>query len=141
MRRLAVFALTVAWAVGLAAQENEPPPPPPATPDYSRQALFQIFADEVVREEAERRFHHQFGSVSFKALGMRWRIGYLPFLMPMPGSQPWLNKDRWPDPFALTGTSIASPPRTWRQSRDMNAELRRIEKRLRETTAVTVKPE
>jgi hypothetical protein len=136
MRRL-IFSALLIFFTGTALAQEEPAPPP----DYSRDTLFQIFANEVERGETERRFKHEFGAVSFRALGMRWRIGYLPFLMPMPGSRPWIQGERWPDPFLLTGTQIASPPRTWRHQREMSAELRRIEKRLKETAIVKVKPE
>ena len=132
MRRFASFALLALFAASAMAQQR---------PDYSRETLLEIFAKEAKKEEAERRFKHEFGAISFKALGMRWRVGYLPFFMPLHGSRPWINGERWPDPFILTGTEIARPPRTWRQTRDMNAELRRIEKRLKESATVKVNPE
>jgi hypothetical protein len=33
----------------------------------------------------------------------------------------------WPDPFSLTNTPIATPPRAWRTQRRIDAEMRRIE--------------
>jgi hypothetical protein len=139
MRRALCFVVLILLAGAAFGQEEPGFTAPPA--DYSRDALLQIFAKDIDREPVDGRFQHQFGAISFKALGVRWRIGYLPFLAPLPGSQPWRVDDRWPDPFRLTGTQLASPPRTWRQTRDMNAELRKIEKRLRETAKVEVNPE
>ncbi len=138
MRRYLSFAFLVLFATVAFGQET---PAPPQSPNYSRDALLQIFANEAERGKAEPRIQHSFGQISFKALGMRWRIGYLPFFVPLPGSRPWLNSDRWPDPFLLTRTEFASPPRTWRQSRDMSAELRRIERRVKDKATVKVKPE
>lgn len=107
-------------------------------PDYSRDTLLRLFADAPEREEIDPRFRHSIGAVDFKAMGMRWRIGYLPFFAPFQGS--YLNTNReWPDPFTLTGTAYASPPRTWRRSREMSAELKRIERRLRKDSSVVVK--
>lgn len=141
MRRLTLAILLLVATAAFAQEEQPPPPPPPPPADYSKDALLQIFGTEIEKENAERNFQHQFGAISFKALGMRWRIGYLPFLMPLPGSEPWRPGERWPDPFRLTGTQLASPPRTWRQMRDMSAELRRIERRLKESQTVKVTPE
>lgn len=130
---LLLLTATAAWA-----QQEEPNQP---TPDYSREKLIELFADIPQRETAERRIKHSIGMTEFKAFGMRWRVGYLPFFAPLPGSQPWINRDRWPDPFLLTGTEFASPPRTWRQTRNMSAELKRIEKKLKEKQKVKVEPE
>ena len=137
--RMAGALLIVLIAMPVLAQQPADPAPP--EPDYSRDKLIEIFANEPQREKAEPRIKHSIGMIEFKALGMRWRVGYLPFFMPLPGSQPWINSQRWPDPFLLTGTEYASPPRTWRQTRDMNAELRRIERKLREKQKVKVQPE
>lgn len=137
MKGPAIILLLLTATTALAQQE-EPPPPPP---DYSREKLIELFADIPQREKAERRIKHSIGMMEFKAFGMRWRVGYLPFFAPLPGSQPWINRDRWPDPFLLTGTEFASPPRTWRQTRNMSAELKRIEKKLKEKQKVKVEPE
>lgn len=137
MRSIVLVSLLAVASVGFAQEEPAETPPP----DYSRETLLQLFADDAEREEAEGRVTHHLGAIDIRALGMRWRIGYLPFFMPLSGSAPWLPGHRWPDPFALTGTQIASPPRTWRQQRDMSAELRRIERKVRESATVTVKPD
>ena len=140
MKRAAFVLFALSFAGAAIAQESEPP----ASPDYSREKLIQIFANNPERERAEPRVQYGIGYINFKALGMRWRINYLPIMMPLPGSIPWASNGAFgalPDPFLLTGTEFASPPRTWRQSRDMNAELRRIEKSERARAKVTVKPE
>jgi hypothetical protein len=75
---------------------------------------------------------------------MRWRMNYLPIMMPLPGSMPWRYNTAmgtFPDPFELTGTEIASPPRTWKYMRDMNVEMKRIERTEKAKAKVTVKPE
>jgi hypothetical protein len=110
----------------------------PSDPDYSRDTLLRLFADAPEREEIDPRFRHSLGAVDFKALGIRWRVGYLPFFAPFQGSYLTTNRE-WPDPFTLTGTAYASPPRTWRRSREMSAELKRIERRLRKESSVVVK--
>lgn len=110
---------------------------PAETPDYSRESLLRLFADAPEREDPEAQIQYDIGTISFRALGSRWKIAYLPFLMPLAGSRLTTNKD-WADPFLLTGTQYASPPRTWSRSREMNAELRGIEKRLRKSAKVTV---
>ena len=134
-RPLIIFLLLIAATAR--AQEDSPQPPP----DFSREKLIEIFADAPQREETERRIKYSIGMMEFKALGMRWKVGFLPFFAPLPGSQPWIHRDRWPDAFSLTGTEFASPPRTWRQTRNMSAELKRIEKKLKEKQKVTVQPE
>ena len=138
MKTLGAILLVLIAIPALAQQEPEQTQPPP---DYSREKLIEIFANDPQHEKAEPRIRHSIGMLEFRALGMRWRVGYLPFFMPLPGSQPWINGQRWPDPFLLTGTEYASSPRTWRQTRDMNAELKRIEKKVREKQKVKVSPE
>jgi hypothetical protein len=140
MRRTVIILALLCSAFAAAAQE---PAEEPAAekPDYSKDTLVRLFSDVAERDEVERRIDYGFGYIDFRALGMRWRVGYLPILQPLQGSQPWRNQDRWPDPFALTRTEIASPPRTWRQSREMSAELRRIERRIKKSTSVVVKPD
>ena len=136
--RTAVLIATLLLASSAAAQQSLRDPDPP---DFSRDTLLRLFAEGEEREDPEGRFSHSFGAIEFRAAGMRWRIGYLPFFVPLSGSQPWVNGQRWPDPFALTGTEIAQTPRTWRSQRAMSAELRRIERRIRETSTVRVQPE
>ena len=55
-------------------------------PDYSREKLREIFSHTVEPPAHESNFEITPGAVLFKALGMRWRINFLPFLAPLPGS-------------------------------------------------------
>lgn len=121
-------------AGGLAAQEQTAPSAP-QPPDYSRQNLLRLLVDaDAPGDEDRLRFH--VGAIEFGALGTRWRFNYLPLMMPLSGTQMGVTR-QWPDPFALTGTSIASPPRTWRTRRALERELRRINR----TTKAKVKVE
>ncbi len=137
MKTLGVIALLLTTANAALAQDE----PQTKQPDYSRETLIRIFSNEPEREKVEARVRYSFGAIDFRAFGMRWRVGYLPFFMPFPGSMPWVNGQRWPDPFLLTGTEFATTPRTFRQQRNMNAELKRIEKKVREAQKVKVQPE
>ena len=136
--RTAILIMTLLLATSAAAQQSFRDP---ESPDFSRDTLLRLFAEGEEREDPEARFRHRFGVIDFRAAGMRWRIGYLPFMVPLSGSQPWVNGQRWPDPFVLTGTEIAQTPQTWRSQRAMSAELRRIERRVRETSTVRVQPD
>jgi hypothetical protein len=127
MKRLVPFVAVLALAGNLSAQDSSGPP----SPDYSRQKLLQLFSNEPVREPVEPRVQFGFGYIDFKALNMRWKVNYLPIMMPLYGSVPWQMNGAFgdiPDPFTMTGTEIPYTPRTWRQVRDMNAELKRIER-------------
>ena len=139
MKILAAFVIVLALARSVTAQDA--PAQTTTAPDYSRDKLIEIFANDPVVERAEPNMKFRLGAVEFKALNMRWRISYLPFLMPLSGSIPWRSNSAFgslPDPFALTGTEIASPPRTWKQTRDMNSELKRIERTEKEKRAKVV---
>ena len=142
---LALFLLTFSIAGDVVAQDatqNVPMAPLPQPvdeddPDYSRDTLLRLFADAPEVEAGDPNFRHSLGAVDFRALGMRWRIGYLPFFAPFQGSYVTTNRE-WPDPFQLTGTSYATLPRT-RRSRAMSTELKKIEKRLKKDASVVVK--
>ena len=125
MKRTVPFVIVLALAGNIAAQEITNPQPP----DYSRDTLVRLFADNPIKPKPEPRVQFGYGYVDFRALNMRWRFAAL--LAPLYGSIPWAMNGAMgaiPDPFILTGTEIASPPRTWKQYRDMNAELKRIER-------------
>jgi hypothetical protein len=131
MKRIGLFMLVLAFAVTAAAQDDiKQQPQQTQPPDYSRNKLIQILANEPPKP-AERKVDFGFGYVDFRALGMRWKVGYLPIMMPLYGSVPWAMNGAFggmPDPFVQTGTEIPYTPRTWREIRDMNAELKRIER-------------
>jgi hypothetical protein len=70
------------------------------------------------------------GYVEFRALGMDWRIFYLPILPPVPGSG-FQNTAKIPNAFDLTQTPYAStlPPMfDHDRSRAVEREYQRIEK-------------
>ena len=142
--RTLIFLLLLSLAATATAQEAEPI----EETDYSRDTLLRLFADNPIREETEPRVRLSVGAIDFRVRGARFRIGYLPFFMPLQGSMPWLHSHRWPDPFTLTGTELPYTARTWRDERALSAEVRRIERRLRESggsrgtsATVQVKPD
>lgn len=130
---LFITALTLAIAVPVLGQEE-----PATNPDYTKPTLMRIFSVDDTPPKRERRVKVRAGGVEFRALGMDWRIGFLPFLPPLVGSRNTTSKE-WPDAFSLTGTEFASPPRTWRQRRALSSELRRIERLERKRAKVVVK--
>ena len=77
-------------------------------PDYSRDRLLSLFALRV--EERHKlpppRVQWHLGFVEFHALGMDWRVIYMPLLAPFAGTR--MNETATlPDPFALTNTQLA----------------------------------
>ena len=137
MRPIGLILALLLVAASAIAEETEKP----KSPDFSRDTLIKLFSETTVTAKRDPAVELGFGYIDFRALGMRWRVGYLPFLAPMQGSQPWRNVDRWPDPFILTGTEIATTPRTFARTREINSELKKLEKRLKKDAKVTVKPE
>jgi hypothetical protein len=96
-------------------------------PDYSRDTLMKLFVDGKEKPKRDRNVHFDAGAVEFSALGTRWRFPFVP-LMALPGTR-FTTTREWPDAFSLLGTPIATPRRAWRtQRRQVNAELKRIEK-------------
>jgi hypothetical protein len=128
--------------VAVAAPE---PPADVATPprqDFSKPSLIRLFSDIPEPPRHERKVKFTASGVDVEAFGTRWHLWY-PFLPMMQGS---FNTGRgmgsdFPDPFILTGTAIASGPRTWHDERAMSGELRRIERTERERARIKVKPE
>jgi hypothetical protein len=129
------LALFLATSAALAAEEPLAP-----EPDYSKDRLRQIFAVNIEAPEHEPRLHWNFGYVEFKALGTRWRISYLPIMLPLHGSRPTTTGMGIPSAFELTGIEIPHSPRTWSDSRTLSSERKRIEKFDRERAKVVVNP-
>jgi hypothetical protein len=123
-----IAILVLLAATSLSAQENESATDTTTTPDYSKPGL-QRFVLSIPEPPPPRernvRFH--VGAVEFGAVGTRFRFNYLPIMAPLSGTRLGVTRE-WPDPFSLTGTVIATPKRAWRTQRQVNAELRRIEK-------------
>lgn len=130
-----LLAMTLATAA--AAQEQTPSlaSPPPASPDYSRDSLMRIFSVDETAPERRRSIEFHPGWIDFRLLGTRVRFS--PFFAPLQGSEHRINRE-WPDPFSLTGAEIAQTPETFRRTRASSAELRALERRIRETSKVKV---
>lgn len=130
MKAAATLIILLLAAGTVMAQEE-------ATPDYSRDTLLRLLArDETPRRTGDVQFH--VGAIEFGALGTRWRFNYLPIMMPLPGTR-FTTTREWPDAFALTNTPIATPPRAWRTMREVNAELRRIDRVTKPNATIKVK--
>lgn len=114
---LAFIALTAA------AQEEQPD----VKADYSKPALQRFVASIPEPPKRDHNVHFYVGGVEFRALGARYRFNYLPIMAPLSGTRLGITQE-WPDPFALTGTAIATPRRAWRTQRQVDAEMKRIEK-------------
>lgn len=117
------FATSLASLILLAAVAGAQETAPEPKPDYSRENLQRFVAAIPPEPKHERNFRFYWGAVEFTALGQRFRVGPV---MPFSGSIMRTTQE-WPDPFALTGTVIATPKRAWRTQRKVNAEMRRIE--------------
>lgn len=126
--RTSATILALLLVAGTAAAQDEP------RPDYSRDTLMRLFV-AASPEEAQRNYRDM--GVNVNAFGTTFRVHVLPqLLMPLSGSALTTSRE-WPDPFALTGTQIATSQRAWRTRRNVNRELRRIELTSRARMRVT----
>lgn len=107
-------------------------------PDYSRENLQRFVATIPEAPEHDRGMRFYLGAVEFRAIGTRWRMNYLPIMAPFSGTRNITSREI-PDPFALTGTVIATPRRAWYTQRQLNAELRRIERSERARTRAAIR--
>jgi hypothetical protein len=130
MKTSAAILLILTAALPLTAQES--PPPIDASPETLRKFVASIPEPPPPRP---RKVTFHFGGFEFRALGIRWRINYLPIAAPLPGTR-FATTREWPDAFALTNTPIATTPRSWHTQRQVNAEMRRIEKTERAKVSV-----
>ena len=128
MKRLAILVILALTALPAFAQEE-------AQPDYSRENLQKFVAAIPEPPEPDRRIRFYWGAIEFSALGQNWRFSPVG---PLSGSIMRTTQE-WPDPFALTGTAIATPKRAWYTQRKVNSELRRIENMERAKIKVNVK--
>jgi hypothetical protein len=140
MMRASATILALLLLAGSALAQDAPQDAPVevrSTP-YSRDQLLRLFA-AAAKQEGENPVKYDRGSVRFTALGTTWRFNYLP-MMAMSGGRFGMTAvtQEWPDAFALTNTQIATPQRSWRTRREVNSELRRIEKSERAKVRVTV---
>jgi hypothetical protein len=105
--------------------------------DYSRDHLNRLFV-EMPTPPAVEDIVITPGMAQFRALGLNFNLGYLPFFAPFPGSVP-TTTNVWPDPFFLTHTSIATTPQSFARGRALSREIRRINRLEREKAKVVVK--
>jgi len=135
-----IALLVLAASMGLSAQEPGPAADstPATKPDYSKPTIqrFVLSIPEPPKRDRSVRFH--VGAIEFGAVGTRWRFNYLPIMAPLSGTRLGVTRE-WPDPFSLTGTTVATPKRAWRTQRKIDAEMRRIEKTERGKVRVKVK--
>jgi hypothetical protein len=108
-------------------------------PDYTRPSLLRLFVEAGEGDSLAVRYRD--GAVSFRALGTSWQINYPQLLAPLSGTAfgSTAVTQTYPDPFALTGTPIATSKRAWRTRREINAELRRIDQTERAKVRVTMR--
>lgn len=85
------------------------------------------------RPATDHRIHWHTGYLEFRALGMNWRIFYLPLAAPLPGAR-LEDGAKIPNPFELTGTPYAStmPPMF---DKDRSLAVEREYKRIERLTA------
>jgi len=139
--RTTAFAIAALFiGAGLQAQTEQPAAP---KPDYSRPTLIRILSVNEAPPKPEPRVQFPFGAISVRALGTRWMLGYLPFMMPLSGS---VNNGRglgsnFPNPFELTHTEIPYTARSFRDRRALSRELRRIESEEKKRAKIKVNPE
>ncbi|MEO8379742.1 MAG: hypothetical protein ABI779_08780 [Acidobacteriota bacterium] len=126
----ATLLLLVLLTTPVLAQEDS------SRPDYSRDSLQRFVMSIPPKPERDRNMRFYVGGVEFSALGTKWNL-FNPML-PFSGTRPTTNREL-PDPFSLTRTAIATPMRAWRTQRQLDAELKRIEKSERARVTVTVK--
>jgi hypothetical protein len=106
-------------------------------PDYSQATLLRVLAETSVEAEAEPRIRFEDGALRFQGFGTRWAFLYTPML-PLAGSRPVVSQVL-PDAFSLTNTPFATLPHQYRDGRELNEELMRIERMDRSRMRVTVR--
>jgi hypothetical protein len=86
--------------------------------DYSRPTLFHFVANNEIRMSplpehiTHGRVQWHLGWAEFRALGMDWRIFYLPIAIPMAGTA-LHDHAKVPNAFELTGTPFATGPQIY----------------------------
>lgn len=127
MRSLAFAFAALLIASAILADE-----PPTTKQDYSRDALLHFVASNDIKMSplpdhlppGRIQWHH--GWVEFTALGMQWRIFYLPILTPLAGSG-LQNAANVPNPLEMIGTPFPpSPQLSPDRTPAVNRELKRV---------------
>ena len=138
--RVALILTVFLLALSASAQQSSfTPSRPAAQPDYSSRNLLNLFRDPP-EETEEEKISHDLGLIEFSAFGTRFHFAYMPLLTGLSGAEPWINDNRWPDPFALSGTELPLTTRTYQRGRPMSDELLRIETGKKSSIAISVKP-
>src|SRR5690242_18554921 len=122
--RNVLIALLITVAAGVAEAQSAPANTP--APDYSPDHLRQIFTTTPGPDAtAPHNVRLGFGVVDFRAFGMQWRVGFLPFLAPLHGSVPGTT-GVLPDAFSLNHTIFPGWQPEIERSADMKREMKRI---------------
>jgi hypothetical protein len=123
MMRLLMIATALLAALAVNAQDS-----PAEKPDYSRDTVLRAFYVPPIElgPRPQPRVQFKFGRIEFRALGMDWRVWYLP-MAPLSGTRMGVTQEM-PDPFKLTGVSLPGAPAHELpvESRQLRAELKRI---------------
>jgi hypothetical protein len=101
--------------------------------DYSRNALLHFVANNEIRMSPlpehlppARRIHWHLGWMEFHALGMDWRIFYLPIAIPLAGTA-LHDIAKVPNALELTGTPFATGPQLFPdRPASVNREVKRL---------------
>lgn len=130
MRSLAVACAAFLVPFTILAQD----PSTNTSPDYSRDALRHFAANSEIKMSPlpdhlpPGRIQWHIGWMEFGALGMHWRVFYLPIAVPLAGSG-LNNVAKIPNPLEMTGPRIAPalqlyPDRTAAVNREMKRVLK-----------------
>jgi hypothetical protein len=116
-----------------------------ARQDYSRETLLRFVANNEIRMSPlpdhlpPGRVKWHLGWMEFRALGMQWRVFYLPIMVPLAGSG-LQNVAKVPTAFELTNTPFATGPQLYPdRSASVNREMKRVLK-LERQAKVKVEP-
>jgi len=127
-----VRSLAFAFASLLIASAMLGDEPATTRPDYSREALLHFVASNDIRMSPlpdhlpPGRIQWHLGWMEFRALGMKWRIFYLPIAVPLAGSG-LQNVANVPNPLEMTGTPFPASPQLYPdRSAAVDRELKRV---------------
>jgi hypothetical protein len=127
-----LFAATAALA-----QEAPSDAPPLPKIDYRPDTLIRLLQTEPKPLPREKRVRWGWGTVEFRVLNTRVRIGIVDAF---PGSVPRTTSE-FIDPFRLTHTEYATTPRSFATRRAYGRERARIERMEKERAKIVVKTE
>jgi hypothetical protein len=124
--------LVLAFASLLIASAMLADEPTTTRPDYSREALLHLVASNDIRMSPlpdhlpPGRIQWHLGWAEFRALGMHWRIFYLPIVVPLAGSG-MQNAANVPNPLEMTGTPFPASPQLFPdRTAAVDRELKRV---------------